>query len=107
MLIPDRIMPDGQPTPGSVRPIHCADVHVKKPVGSELWLDVKIHTVAPELSVAKELLREKQTKCRAYGQRGGYNLQAFDKGMTPVVLEQYGRTLVRRFPQRMADAASA
>ena len=32
------------------------------------------------------------TKCRAYGQREGYNLQALDRGMTPVVLEQFGRT---------------
>ena len=31
-------------------------------------------------------------KCRAYGQRNGYNLQALDRGMTPVVLEQFGRT---------------
>ena len=53
-------------------------------------LDVKIHTVGPDLAVAKELLREELTK--AYGQREGYNLQALDKGMTPVVLEQYGRT---------------
>ena len=62
--------------------------------GSELWLDVKIHTVAPEHSIAKELLREELTKCRAYGQRDGFNLQALEKGMTPVtvVLEQYGRT---------------
>ena len=60
--------------------------------GVRLWLDVKIHTVAPELSVAKELLTEEQTKWRAYGQREGYNLQALDKGMTPVVLEQCGRT---------------
>ena len=28
----------------------------------------------------------------AYGQRDGFNLQALEKGMTPVVLEQYGRT---------------
>ena len=32
------------------------------------------------------------TKCRAYGQQNGYNLQALDRGMTPVVLEQFGRT---------------
>ena len=86
--IPDQIMPDGQPAPGSVRPIHRADVHIiERPQGSELWLDVKIHTRGPELSVAKELLSEEQTKYRAYGQREGYNLQALDKGMTPVVLE--------------------
>ena len=92
MLIPDQIMPDGQPAPGSVRPIHTADVHIIEPQGSELWLDVKILTMGPELSVAKELLREELTKCRAYGQREGYNLQALGKGMTPAVLEQYGRT---------------
>ena len=52
----------------------------------------KIHTVNLDLNVAKELLREEMTKCRAYGQREGYNLQAVDRGMTPVVLEQSGRT---------------
>ena len=36
---PDQIMQDGQPAPGSVRPIHRADVHVIEPAGSELWLD--------------------------------------------------------------------
>ena len=93
MLIPDQIQEDGQPAPGSVRPIHRADVHIIEPQGSELWLDVKIHTVNPDLNVAKELLREEMTKlCRAYGQREGYNLQALDRGMTPVVLEQFGRT---------------
>ena len=92
MLIPDQIQEDGQPAPGSVRPIHRADVHIIEPQGSELWLDVKIHTVNIDLNVAKELLREEMTKCRAYGQREGYNLQALDRGMTPVVLEQFGRT---------------
>ena len=48
MLIPDQIQSDGQPAPGSVRPIHRADVHIIEPHGSKLWLDVKIHTVAPE-----------------------------------------------------------
>ena len=85
-------MPDGQPAPGSVRPIHRANIHIIEPAGSELWLDVKIHTVAPELGVAKELLRAEQTERRAYGQRTGYILQALDKGMTPVVFAQYGRT---------------
>ena len=73
MLIPDQLQEDGQPAPGSVRPIHRADVHIIEPQGSELWLDVKIHTVGPDLPVAKELLREELTKCRAYGQRDGYN----------------------------------
>ena len=42
----------------------------------------------PDLAVAKELFREEMTKCRAYGQRDGFNLQALDRGMTPVVLKQ-------------------
>ena len=92
MLIPDQLQEDGQPAPGSVRPIHRADVHIIEPRGSELWLDVKMHTVNPDLTVAEELLREELTKCRAYGQREGFNLQALDKGMTPVVLEHFGRT---------------
>ena len=92
MLIPDQMQEDGQPAPGSVRPIHRADIHIIEPQGSELWLDVKIHTVSPDLVVNRELLREEMTKCRAYGQRNGYNLQALDRGMTPVVLEQFGRT---------------
>ena len=74
MLIPDQLQEDGQPAPGSVRPIHRADVHMIEPQGSELWLDVKIHTVNPDLAVAKELFREELTKCRAYGQRDGFNL---------------------------------
>ena len=77
---------------GSVRPIHRADVHIIEPQGSELWLDVKTHTVNTDHEVAKELLREEMTKCRAYGQRDGFNLQALDKGMTRVVMEQFGRT---------------
>ena len=44
-LIPNQITSDGQPAPGSVRPIHRPDVHIIEPQGSELWLDVKIHTV--------------------------------------------------------------
>ena len=75
-----------------MRPIHRADVHIIEPQGSELWLDVKTRTVNPDHAVAKELLRDEMTKCRAYGQRDGFNLQALDRGMTPVVLEQFGRT---------------
>ena len=78
MLIPDQIQEDGQPAPGSVRPIHRADVHIIEPQGSELWLDVKIHTVNPDLPIAEELLLEELTKCRAYGQREGFNLQALE-----------------------------
>ena len=80
MLIPDQIQEDGQPAPGSVRPIHRADVHIIEPQGSELWLDVRIHTVNIDLDVSRELLREEVTKCRAYGQRDGCNLQALDRG---------------------------
>ena len=40
MFVPDQIMPDGQPAPGSVRPTHRADAHIIEPAGSELWLDV-------------------------------------------------------------------
>ena len=29
MLIPDQILSDGQPAPGSVRPIHRADIHIR------------------------------------------------------------------------------
>ena len=92
MLIPDQLQEDGQLAPGSVRPIHRADIHIIEPQGSELWLDVKIHTVNPDFVVAKELLREELTKCRAHGQRDGFNLQALDRGVIPVVLEQFGRT---------------
>ena len=105
-LIPDQLQEDGQPAPGSVRPIHRADVHIIEPQGSELWLDVKIHTVNPDLTVAKELLREEMTKCRAYGQREGFNLQALDRGMTPVVLEQFGRTSSITGYRSLSDKAS-
>ena len=91
MFVPGQTLEDGQPAPGSVRPIHRADLHIIEPTGSELWLDVRIHTVAPDRPVARELLREEQTKCRSYGQRHGYDLNQLDQGMIPVVLEQYGR----------------
>ena len=68
-VILDQIMPDGQPAPGSVRPIHRADVHIIEPGGSELWLDIKIDTVAPNLAIAKELLRD--AAHMPYGQRNG------------------------------------
>ena len=89
---PDQLQQDGQPAPGNVRPIHRVDVHIIEPPGSELWLDVKTHTINPDHAVAEELLREQLTKCRACGQRDGFNLQALDKGMTPLVLEQFGQT---------------
>ena len=53
--------------PRAVFVIHRADVHIIEPQGSELWLDVKTHTVAPEHSVAKELLREEDCQLRAVG----------------------------------------
>ena len=46
----------------------------------------------PNLAIAKELPKEEQAKCRAYGQHHGYNPQALDRGMTTIVLEQFGRT---------------
>ena len=72
-FVPGQTLDDGQPAPGSVRPIHRADLHIIEPKGSELWLDVRIHTVAPDLPLTRELLREEQTKCRSYGQRHGYH----------------------------------
>ena len=89
MFVPGQTLDDGMVAPGSVRPIHRADLHIIEPTGSELWLDVRIHTVAQGLPVTRELLREEQTKCRAYGQRHGYDLNQLDRGMIPVVLEQY------------------
>ena len=64
MFVPGQTLEDGEPAPGSVRPIHRADLHIIETIGSELWLDVRIwldmriHTVAPGLPVARELLRE-------------------------------------------------
>ena len=64
---------------------------------------MKIHTVNPDLVVAKELLREELTKRRAYGQRNGFNLQALDRGMVPVVLERFGRTVPGLRPSSTAS----
>ena len=36
--------------------------------------------MGPELSVTKKFLREELTKCRAHGQREGYNLKALERG---------------------------
>ena len=89
MLIPDQILPDGQPAPAaSARSTEQTSI-VWGPRGRN-YGSMSRSTVAPELSVAKEFLREEQNKCREYGQRDGYNLQALEKGMTPIVLEQYG-----------------
>ena len=95
MYIQGQTLEDRSPAPGSVRPIHRADLHIIEPSGSELWLDVRVHTVAPGQPVGRELLGEEQTKFRAHGQRHGYDLSQLDKGMVPVVLEQYGRTARR------------
>ena len=45
-FVPGQTLDDGMPAPGSVRPIHRADLHIIEPTGSELWLDVCTHTVA-------------------------------------------------------------
>ena len=87
-----RTLEGGEPAPGSVRPIHRADLHIIEPASSELWLNVRVHTVVVGLPVARVLLREEQTNCRAYGQRHGYDLCQLDRDVIPVVLEQYGRT---------------
>ena len=65
MYVPGQILDDGEPAPGSVRPIHRADLHIIEPAGSELGLDVRIHTVAPGLLVARELLREKKNQVQS------------------------------------------
>ena len=69
-----------------------ADVHVIEPEGSEIWIDMRIHTAHVDQPIGRELLREEQQKCRAYGQTQGYVLNRLDHGMIPVVLEQHGRT---------------
>ena len=71
VFVPGQTLDDGEPAPGIVRPIHRADLRIIEPEGSELWLDVRIRTVAPGQPIARELLREEQTKCRTYGQRHG------------------------------------
>ena len=89
MFLPGQTQEHGELVLGSVRPLHRADVHnIVEPSGAELWLDVRIHTVNPNVPIARELLREEQTKCRVYGQRHRYDLTQLDKGMIPVVFEQ-------------------
>ena len=83
--------PRGRRTPGSVRPLHRADVQNIEPAGSELWIDVRIHTAHVDQPIGRDLLREERQKCRAYGQHG-FDLNRLDHGMVPVVLEQHGRT---------------
>ena len=91
MLIPGQTQEDGEPAPGSVRPLHRADVHIIEPAGTEIWIDVRIHTAHVDQHIGRDLLREEHQKCRAYGQHG-FDLNKLDQGMVPVVLEQHGRT---------------
>ena len=91
MLIPGQTQEDGEPAPGSVRPLHRADVHIIEPAGSEIWIDVRIHTAHIDQPIGRDLLREEHTKCRAYGQQG-FDINRLEQGMIPVVLEQHGRT---------------
>ena len=70
MLIPGQTQEDGEAAPGSVKPLRRADVHVIEPMGSEVWIDVRIHTAHVDHPVGRDLLREKHQKCRAYGQHG-------------------------------------
>ena len=89
MLIEGQTQDDGTLALGSARRLHSADVQIIEVEGSELWLEVRIHTVRPEQPVQGELLREKQAKCRAYGQKHGFD-QQLTKGINSVVLNQYG-----------------
>ena len=91
MLIPRQTQEDGEPPPGSVRPLRRAGVHIIEPAGTEIWIDVRIHTAHVDQPIGRDLLREEQQKCRAYGQQG-YDINKLDQGMIPVVLEQHGRT---------------
>ena len=91
MLIPGQTQEDGEPAPGSVRPLHRADVHIIEPTGSDIWIDVRIHTAHVEQPIGRDLLREEHIKCRAYGQQG-FDINRLEQGMIPVVLEQHGRT---------------
>ena len=91
MLIPGQTQEDGEPAPGSVRPLHRADVHIIEPAGTEIWIDVRIHTAHVNQRIGRDLLREEHQKSRAYGQHG-FDLNKLEQGMVPVVLEQHGRT---------------
>ena len=75
MYIPGYLQGDGLPAPGSVRPIHRADVHIVEPDGEELSLHVGVPAVAPDSDCdsGREILREehvKSLKCMAYRQEG-------------------------------------
>ena len=53
MHIPDQLQEDGLLAPGSVRPIHKADVHIVEPDGAELCLDLRVHTVALDSHIGR------------------------------------------------------
>ena len=91
MLIPGQTQEDGEPALGSVRPLHKADVHTIEPTGSEIWIDVRMHTAHVDQPIRREFLKGERQKRRAYGQHG-YDLNRLDHGMIPLVLEQHGRT---------------
>ena len=62
MLIPGQTQEDGEPAPGSVRPLHRADVHIIEPAGTEIWIDVRIHTAHVDQPIGRDLLREEHQK---------------------------------------------
>ena len=66
-------------------------MRVVERAGNEIWIDVRTHTAHIDQPIGRDLLSEKQ-KCKACGQTNGYDLNRLDQGMTPVVLEQHGRT---------------
>ena len=74
---------DSEPAPGSVRPLHRADVHSIEPTGSETWIDVRIHTAHVDQPIGRNLLRQEQQNCRAYGQTSGYDINRLDQGVIP------------------------
>ena len=79
-------------------PMHRADVHIIEPAGSELWLDVRIHTVHVDQPIGRDLfsLREEHRNVVPMVLTiHGYDLNRLDQGMVPVVLEQHGRTAPR------------
>ena len=84
MLIQGQTQEDGEPASGSVRPLHRADVHIIEPSGSEIWTDARTHTACVDQPIGRDLLKEEQQKCRAYGQTTGYDINRPDQGMIPV-----------------------
>ena len=76
------ILAENSPTPAILR---------QSTLYGFVGLSDRVHTVTPGLPIARELLREEPTKCRAYGQQHGHDLNQLDQVMIPVVLEQTGR----------------